>query len=49
VRRWVFRHPTPPEDVGMRITGGLVRTTRRYVGGLSGIGALEAAAVHART
>lgn len=47
VRRWISRHLTLPEDVGMRITGSLVHTTRRYVGGLSGIGALEAVAVGA--
>jgi predicted PurR-regulated permease PerM len=47
VRRWTSRHLTLPEDVGMRITGSLVRTTRRYVGGLSGIGAMEAVVVGA--
>jgi predicted PurR-regulated permease PerM len=31
----------------MRITGSLVRTTRRYVGGLSGVGAMEAVLVGA--
>jgi putative heme transporter len=47
VRRWVARNLTLPEDVGMRITGSLVRTTRRYVAGLSGIGAMEAVLVGA--
>lgn len=47
VRRWVARSLTLPEDVGMRITGSLVRTTRRYVAGLSGIGAMEAVLVGA--
>lgn len=47
VRRWVSRSLTLPEEVGMRITGSLVRTTRRYVAGLSGIGAMEAVLVGA--
>jgi predicted PurR-regulated permease PerM len=47
VRRWVARHLTLPEDVGLRVTGSLVRTTRRYVAGLSGIGAMEAVIVGA--
>jgi putative heme transporter len=47
VRRWVARSLTLPEDVGLRITGSLVRTTRRYVAGLSGIGAMEAVLVGA--
>lgn len=47
VRRWVSRHLTLPEDVGLEITGSLVRTTRRYVAGLSAIGACEAAIVGA--
>ena len=46
-RRWVSRHLTLPEDVGLRITGSLVHTTRRYVGGLSGVGAMEAVVVGA--
>ena len=45
VRRWISRHLTLPEEVGMRITGSLVRTTRRYVAGLSGVGAMEAVIV----
>ena len=45
VRRWVARHLTVPEDVGLEITGSLVRTTRRYVAGLSGIGACQAVIV----
>jgi putative heme transporter len=47
VRHWVSRSLTLPEDVGMRITGSLVHTTRRYVAGLSGIGAMEAVLVGA--
>lgn len=47
VRRWVAGHLLLPEDVGLRITGSLVRTTRRYVAGLSGIGAMEAVIVGA--
>jgi putative heme transporter len=47
VRHWVARSMTLPEDVGMRITGSLVHTTRRYVAGLSGIGAMEAVLVGA--
>ena len=47
VRRWLARHLMLPEDVGLRITGSLVRTTRRYVAGLSGIGAMEALIVGA--
>ena len=47
VRRWVSRHLTLPEDVGLEITGSLVRTTRRYVAGLSGIGACQAVIVGA--
>jgi putative heme transporter len=47
VRRWVACHLMLPEDVGLRITGSLVRTTRRYVAGLSGIGAMEAVIVGA--
>jgi predicted PurR-regulated permease PerM len=46
-RRWISRHLTLPEDVGLRITGSLVRTTRRYVAGLSGVGAMEAVIVGA--
>jgi predicted PurR-regulated permease PerM len=45
VRRWVSRHMAQPEEVGLRITSSLVRTTRRYVAGLSGIGATEAVVV----
>ena len=45
VRRWVSRHLAQPEEVGLRITSSLVRTTRRYVAGLSGIGATEAVVV----
>jgi predicted PurR-regulated permease PerM len=45
VRRWISRHLTLPEEVGMRITASLVRTTRRYVAGLSGVGAMEAVIV----
>ena len=45
VRRWVSRHLTLPEDVGLEITGSLVRTTRRYVAGLSCIGASQAVIV----
>ena len=45
VRRWVSRHLTVPEEVGLRITSSLTRTTRRYVAGLSGIGATEAVVV----
>ena len=47
VRRWISEHLTLPEDVGMRITGSLVKTTRRYVAGLSAIGAMEAILVGA--
>ena len=47
MRRWVSRHLTLPEEVGLRITSSLVRTTRRYVAGLSGIGATEAVVVAA--
>ena len=47
VRRWVSRHLTLPEEVGLRITSSLVRTTRRYVAGLSGVGATEAVVVAA--
>ncbi len=47
VRRWVAAHLSLPEDVGLRITGSLVRTTRRYVAGLSAIGAMEAVIVGA--
>jgi predicted PurR-regulated permease PerM len=47
VRRWVSRHLAQPEEVGLRITSSLVRTTRRYVAGLSGIGATEAVVVAA--
>ena len=47
MRRWVSRHLTLPEEVGLRITSSLVRTTRRYVAGLSGIGATEAVVVGA--
>ena len=47
VRGWVARHLTLPEDVGLRITGSLVHTTRRYVAGLSGIGIMEAVIVGA--
>ncbi len=45
VRRWVARHLMQPEDVGLAITASLVHTTRRYVAGLSGIGACEAVIV----
>ena len=47
VRRWVSRHLTLPEDVGDEITSSLVRTTRRYVAGLSCIGASQAVIVGA--
>jgi predicted PurR-regulated permease PerM len=47
VRRWIARHLTLPEEVGMRITASLVQTTRRYVAGLSGIGIMEAIVVGA--
>jgi putative heme transporter len=47
VRRWIAKHLTLPEDVGLAITASLVRTTRRYVAGLSGIGAMEAVIVGA--
>ena len=47
VRRWVSRHLLQPEEVGLRITSSLVHTTRRYVAGLSGIGATEAVVVGA--
>ena len=47
VRRWVSRHITVPEEVGLEITGSLVRTTRRYVAGLSAIGASQAVIVGA--
>jgi predicted PurR-regulated permease PerM len=47
VRRWISRHLTLPDEVGQRITSSLVRTTRRYVAGLSGIGASEAVVVGA--
>lgn len=47
VRRWVSRHLAQPEDVGLEITGSLVRTTRRYVAGLSCIGASQAVIVGA--
>ncbi len=47
VRRWIAGHLTLPKDVGLRITGSLVRTTRRYVAGLSAIGAMEAVIVGA--
>jgi predicted PurR-regulated permease PerM len=47
VRRFVSRHLAQPEDVGLRITASLVRTTRRYVAGLSIIGASQAVIVGA--
>ena len=47
VRRWVSRHLTLPEEVGLEITASLVRTTRRYVAGLSCIGASQAVIVGA--
>ena len=47
VRRWISAHLTLPKEVGMRITGSLVKTTRRYVAGLSAIGAMEAILVGA--
>ncbi len=47
VRRWISGHLALPKDVGVRITGSLVRTTRRYVAGLSAIGAMEAVIVGA--
>ena len=47
VRRWVSRHLTLPEDVGDEITASLVHTTRRYVAGLSCIGASQAVIVGA--
>jgi predicted PurR-regulated permease PerM len=47
VRRWISAHLTLPKEVGMRITGSLVTTTRRYVAGLSAIGAMEAILVGA--
>ena len=47
VRRWISGHLSLPRDVGLRITGSLVQTTRRYVAGLSAIGAMEAVIVGA--
>ena len=47
IRRWVSRQLFVPEEVGLRITASLVRTTRRYVAGVSCIGALEAVIVGA--
>ena len=47
VRRWVSRHLTLPEEVGDEITSSLVHTTRRYVAGLSCIGASQAVIVGA--
>ena len=47
VRRFVARHIDQPEELGLRITASLVRTTRRYVAGLSLIGASEAVLVGA--
>ncbi|HEY5386747.1 MAG TPA: AI-2E family transporter [Thermoleophilia bacterium] len=47
VRRWASRHLGQPEDVGLKITASLVRTTRRYVAGLSCIGASQAVVVGA--
>ena len=47
VRRWISGHLTLPIDVGLRITESLVHTTRRYVAGLSAIGAMEALIVGA--
>ncbi len=47
VRRWISGHVMLPQEVGMRITASLVRTTRRYVAGLSAIGAMEAILVGA--
>jgi putative heme transporter len=47
VKRWISGHLTLPMEVGLRITGSLVHTTRRYVAGLSAIGAMEAVIVGA--
>ena len=47
MRRWLSAHLTLPTDVGLRITESLVHTTRRYVAGLSAIGAMEAVIVGA--
>jgi len=47
VRRWLSGHLSLPKDVGLRITASLVKTTRRYVAGLSAIGAMEAVIVGA--
>ncbi len=47
VRRWISGQLTLPTEVGLRITGSLVHTTRRYVAGLSAIGAMEAVIVGA--
>jgi len=47
VRRFVSRHLGQPEDVGLQITAGLVRTTRRYMAGLSLIGVSQAIVVGA--
>lgn len=47
VRRWISGQLSLPKEVGLRITGSLVRTTRHYVAGLSAIGAMEAVIVGA--
>jgi len=47
VRRFVSRHLGQPEDVGLLITAGLVRTTRRYMAGLSLFGVSQAVVVGA--
>ena len=47
VRRWVSRQLFVPEHVGLQITASLVLTTRRYVAGVSCIGALQAVIVGA--
>jgi len=47
VRRWASRHLGQPEDMGLQITASLVHTTRRYVAGLSCIGACQAVIVGA--
>jgi len=47
VRRWVSGQLFVPEHVGLKITASLVLTTRRYVAGVSCIGALQAVIVGA--
>lgn len=47
VRRWVSGQLFVPEHVGLQITASLVLTTRRYVAGVSCIGALQAVIVGA--